>query len=296
VQGGTVLVGASKVFFAQNVTAKSAKSKSRGAPVFDDDDKKRTRRYGERAEEESDRSSRSKRKLVDGAADDARSRKIKPEAKEDTLVELPVVELHPAVYNCFLALEAVTPEEGDKHMSQFGFTKFGKYAYMGVKTAKAYNELLDWIEDKFTLDRKTTKFLEDLFDTFQSGRGQKFDIEQAKSAELPKFLQINHRLTKVTNPKKPELKIYPLIVHSKLFLAVDLATNPVFKKYVGKTVPHTSPAVTIGEADGLDIAFYKSKGDLVRAIKQIRDSGEVEISNYEEVKEEVRSLDLKPAR
>ena len=296
VQGGSVLVGASKLFFAQNVTSKSAKSKSRGAPVFGDDDKKRTRRYGEQAEEESDRTSRRRRKLAEETAAEAKGSRRSKAAKEDTLAELPVVELHPAVYNCFLALEAVTPNEADDHMSQFGFTKFGKYAYMSVKTAKAYNELLDWLEAKFTLDRKTAKFLEELFDTFQSGRGQKFDIELAKNAELPKFLQINHRLTKVTNPKKPELKIYPLIVHAKLFLVVDLSTNPVFKKYVGKTVPHTSPAVTIGEADGLDISFYKSKGDLVRAIKQIRDSGEVEISNYEEVKEEVKALDLKPAR
>lgn len=295
VQGGSVLVGASKVFLAQNITAKSAKSKSRGAPTFDDSDKKRTRRYGEQAEEESDRSSRRKRETIERTADDARSRKIKPESKDETLVEMPIVELHPAVYNRFLTLEAITPDEGDKHMSQFGFTKFGKYAFMAVKTAKSYNELLDWIEDKFTLDRKTTSYLEDLFDTFQSGRGQKFDVELASSAELPKFLQINHRLTKVSNPKKPEIKIYPLIVHASLFLAVDLATNPSFKKYVGKTVPHTSPAIKIGEADGLDIAFYKTKGDLVRAIKQIRDSGEVDITNYEELKAEVKSLDLKPA-
>lgn len=299
--GDIVTVGLSKLFLATKVTAKSIKGKSKNAPKITEEDKERTGKFNKQAEEEVAKSDRRKKKADQEISEEAPSGrkqaggKIRPDSQERSSKTLPAVELHPAVYNRFLTLEAIMPEEKDKTMCKlFGFTKFGKYAFIGVKHNKSYNQILDWIEAKFTLSAKTTGFLEQLFDTFQTGRGEKFDVEQASPADLPKFLQTNHRLTTVTNPKKPEVKFYPLVVHSKLFLVVDLATNPVFQKYVGKPIPNTSPVVKIGEADGMDIAFYRNKSDLVNAVKLIRDSGKVTIANYSELKEEIKALDLKP--
>lgn len=75
-------------------------------------------------------------------------------------------------------------------------------------------------------------------------------------------------------------------------LVVDIATNPVIRKMLGKAIPGTSPVVKFQEADGLEIEFFGTKRELITKVKDIKAAG-YNIVNYAELKEEVGNLDLK---
>ena len=131
-----------------------------------------------------------------------------------------------------------------------------------------------------------------MLDGFQTGRGRKFDVAIAPLAEIKQFFLTAHRVTKVVNRKKPDIRIYPLVIHSSFYLVVDLDTNPVFRKYIGKTIPNCSPTTKIQEADGLNIKFFRTKSELMSEARALRSAG-FEIVNYDSMKEEVKALDLK---
>lgn len=291
-QGGTVeSLSPSKVYLATKLTEKSKNALNAKAPKITDRDKARTAKNKEKAQKAAERAAARQKKFIDGIAGTpakakpGRPAKVKPEAVVQN------IELYPVVYNNFLALEAVGEDE-DLNLKKFGFTKFGSYVWLPVKTYANFTKILDFLEAKFTLAPKTIRLLDSLHDSFQSGRGRKFDVELAPTSQLPQFYRMRHTITKIVNKRKPDLKLYPVVLNGSLMLVIDVATNPVIRKWFNKPIPGTTPVVKFQEADGLDINFFGSKSELIAKVKEIRQSG-FNVTNIEDLKAEVASLDLK---
>lgn len=280
----------SSVYLIRKVDTKTLRKKNKGAVRITSQDIERTAGNAQRRAQKEQQSLERNRKLVEG------SRPIKPRVPQADKVkpvkpkqeQLPL-ELHAVVYNGFLALEAIT-DMPSKELKPYGFKPFGEYAWLQVKNFKEYNAILDFLEAKFTLPAKSERMLEAMFDSFQSGRGRKFAVELSPYSELPNFYRVSHTMTKVTNTRKPELKLYPVILDGSLLLVVDIATNPVIKKHVGKSIPGATVKFDI--ADGLDVAFFQSKSEMISTLRQL-DADGIAISNRAELKEEIKSLDLK---
>lgn len=277
----------SSVYLIRNIDTKAMRKKNKGAVRITSQDVERTSGNAQRRAEREQRAEQRQRRMVEN------SRPIKPKVpapvvKPKVKEQLPL-ELHAIVYNGFLALEAIT-DMPSKDLKPYGFKPFGDYAWLQVKNLKEYEAILDYLEAKFTLSPKTERMLETLFDSFQTGRGRKFAVELSPYSELPNFYRVSHTMTKVTNTRKPELKLYPVILDGSLLLVVDIATNPVIKKHVGKTIPGTTAKFDV--ADGLDVAFFRSKAEMNTTLRNLEAAG-IAIENRAELKDEIKELDLK---
>lgn len=291
-QGGSVeMLSASKVYLATNITEQNKKKHNKKAPQITEADKERTKRNKVRGEEQLDKVRTRTRKSDKDAktvATTTRTRIVKEEKQAERNVTL-----YPVIYNEFLALEGMEDEADSKALKRFGFTRFGAYAWLPIKTYPNFTAILSALEKKFTLDNKTVQYLDSLHDSFQTGRGRKFAIELAPVAELPQFYRMRHRLTQVKNPRKPELKLYPVIINGSLMIVVDLTTNPVFRKMLNKVIPGMVGADNkFQEADGMDIHFFTSKSALIAKVKELRTAG-FTVSNLAELKKEVEAMSFK---
>lgn len=201
------------------------------------------------------------------------------------------IELFPVVYNGFLALEA-TPEDEDIDMSAYGFKEFGPYAYCQIKDRISYDALLKFLYSKFEIPAKSREQLEAFNEAFVSGRGRKFDVELAPVADLPKFHMLRHKMSQINKvSKKPELRIYPVVMNGALLMNVNISTNPAIRKYLNKPIPGTRN-VKFQEADGLSIKFYQSRSELQADVKKLVNEG-FEITNADELKSEIAALKTK---
>lgn len=279
-QGGKVSISSTKVYLALKLTEKEMAKHNRNAPKITDDDRKRTEQYAKQEEETIKRQEDKPKPPRPGSS----------QPKVPKVAEVKTVELHPVVYNGFLAVEAITENPDDKYLKEFGFVKFDDYAFLVIKNYKQFTEVLEYLGKKFTLAPKTIRMLDRLHGSFVSGRGRKFDVELFPAAEFPMFYKLRHQITKVTNPRKPELKLYPMVVNGTLILNVDISTNPVIVKHIGKQI---AVGAKFERADGLDLIFPKSKRDIAAKVKEMRQSGKINVINLEDFKEEVAALDLK---
>lgn len=291
-QGGNVeSLSASKVYLATKITDKTKNALNKKAPKITKEDKERTAGNRKKADDAIERASRREKQFVKKVTESKPAGKKRVVEEQDEQMENLDITLYPVVYNDFLALEAVT-DDPELSLKKLGFSKFGNYAWLPIKTYANFTKILDFLESKYTLAPKTARLLDQMHDSFASGRGRKFDVELAPVSQLPQFYRLRHTLTQITNRKKPELKLYPVILSGGLMLVVDIATNPVIRKMLGKAIPGTSPVVKFQEADGLEIEFFGTKRELITKVKDIKAAG-YNIVNYAELKEEVGNLDLK---
>lgn len=290
-QGGNVeMLSASKVYLATNITEKNKAKYNKQAPKITDRDKKRTEKQRDKAEQVLKRV-REKEQVAKKRLTKAVKRPVQEVAETKKTEGDRIVELFPVIYNGFLGLKALE-EAGDRRLlHRFGFKPFGDYAYIVVKNYQNFTGILDYLEKTYTLWPKTIRLLDSLHESFQSGRGRKFQVELAPVAELPNFYQINHKtITQVKNKRKPELKIYPLIgSQGQLLLVVDLKTNPQFRRSLNKTIPGVAGA-KFTEDFGMDICFFRNRAELVAKVKELRKVGGFTVSNLDSLKEEVAAL------
>lgn len=296
-QGGNVeMLSASKVYLATNITERNKAKYNSKAPKITEADKARTTKQAERAEKLLAKI-RAKEIAAKVAAKKT-SAKIAKSTKEVKPDPVPVpdasktVTLYPVIYNEFLALEGFEDEADSKLLKRHGFTRFGEYAYLPIKTALGFDAALDFLEEHYTLNPKTVRYLDMLVDSFQSGKGRKFNVQLAPVSELPQFYRMRHTITMVKNRKQPELKLYPVLLNGNLMLVVDLVTNPVFKRQVGKAIPGITGTNKFQAAEGMDIHFFRSKADLISKVRELRSAG-FTITNLNEIKAEVAKLSLK---
>ncbi len=218
-----------------------------------------------------------------------KTRKAPVEDDEEEENDVISVDLWPAIYNGFMAVEATPGEDDEKYMKKMGFKHSGAYAYLQIKDKISFDALMVWLEKKFYLRSETSNRLHKLADSFVTGRGRKFNIELAPVADLKMFNNVRHKLSgKDKASGLPELKVYPVIMDGALLLNVDIATNPIIRKYLGKVIPGTKN-LKFQEADEMWIQFFTSRQEVVNWTKGIRKEG-YEITNYEEFKERVDEL------
>jgi len=250
-------------------------------------------RRAEREQKRLDRQAIREKKLKDAENAKTKVKRSKraaaPVEDDEEEEEVISVDLWPAIYNGFMAVEATPGEDDEKYMKKMGFKHSGAYAYLQIKDKISFDALMVWLEKKFYLRSETSKRLHKLADSFVSGRGRKFNIEMAPVADLKMFNNIKHKLSgKDKASGLPELKLYPVIMDGALLLNVDIATNPVIRKYLGKVIPGTKN-LKFEEADEMWIQFFNSRQEVVNWTKGIRKEG-YEITNYEEFKERVDEL------
>lgn len=276
-QGGFVTLSPSKIYVALNLSEKARKNASKNAPKIGMADKERTADAAKRLN--TALSAKPKKKV----SEDLPSTKKKVE-------KVLSAEFFPIVYNGFLALEAITEDVDDLRLKKFGFERFGDYAFIMIPNKKEYDAILDWVDEKVFVDDRAWKRLESFEDSFATGRGRKFQVEQASASEFPMFYTTNHRLVKVSDPKRPNVKMYPVINNEKLMFVVDLDTNPAFKKFLNKKIKNSTKVFK--QADGLDIQFFSNKRDLKSKVKEMMREG-VDITNLDTLNDEIDELDLK---
>jgi hypothetical protein len=177
----------------------------------------------------------------------------------------------------------------DMDMRKLGFRDFGDYAWTQIKDQQSFHALLSWLDKRFYMKPQTVNRLNKLSDSFMSGRGRKFAVELAPISDFKNFYTLTHKLSgKDKESGKPELKIYPVVINGALFLNVDLSTNPVFRKYLNKTIPGTK-SLKFQEADGLWIQFFRTRNEVVAWTKSAIANGLV-IENLDEYRAEVDKL------
>lgn len=298
------------IYLAQNVTKETAaqftpknrwttaadKKKAAREEAARDREQAREERRLERAAAREQREAK-RLKKQEAAAKAKKPVKVPKSAKAPKEVEVEeeeendnlIVELYPVVYGGYLAVEARPGDHEPRELKKLGFKAFGDYAYLQIKDKISFDALLAWLDKKFYLRSETSRRLEKLAESFQSGRGRKFAVEQAPFADFKNFYYISHKLSvKDKATGKPELKIYPVILNGSLFLNVDISTNPVIRKFLNKPIPGTKN-LKFQEAESLYIQFFKTRNEVVAWTKKTLASG-VEIENLQEFKDSVDAL------
>lgn len=217
--------------------------------------------------------------------------KAKPEPVEEE--ENNNVEFFPMVFNGLLAIDAIV-EDDDIELKGHGFDLLKDYAYIKIPDYKQFTAILDWIEGKFYVKKDTMNRLHTLHDSFTSGRGRTFDVEQAPVGELKNFYTMmrKHTLAKTkddTPNGKPELKIYPSIMNGKLILNVDMATNPIIKRWLNKPIPNAK--VKFEHAGEVWLRFGKTIKEIRTIVNDLVEEGFVH-TNLDEFNEELDRLKL----
>lgn len=229
--------------------------------------------------------------------------KLKPVIPEPEMNDN--IHLMPLMINGFLAIDAETEDPDiildDKH----GFVLVKDYAYIQMKSYRQFTGIMDWFENNFYIVPATKKRLMDLHDAFEEGKMGKFDVKQAKVGDFKNFFQMYKRdlhtmakTAKETKNRKPELKVYPMVNNGHLVLTVDIATNPVIKKYLGKALPGVVGGTWKHEADssvkGGGHIFYRfaksnSVAELRAIVKELVDAG-FKWANKEDFEDEIEDL------
>lgn len=304
----------SMIHLATNLDENTIKNFALATPWATKGDKAKAERLRLRAERKADREAarmeksrekellnleklRKLEKLKTGAKK-PKAREVEEELDEEEEEEVEEennnLELYPVVYNEFLALEAVV-EDDDIDLKEYGFRKFGDYAYVAIKDYASFTAVLAFLDSKYMLASVTRKRLDVLHNAFASGRGRKFDVAQAPMSELKNFYALRHTTSKLDKTsKKPELKVYPVLLNGVLMLNVDIGTNPAVRKIMGKVIPGTKN-IKFTEASGIDIQFFPTKNDLIRKVKALETEGFI-VTNKDELKKEVAALTLKKSK
>lgn len=284
--GDTYSGAPTMIFLATNVTKENVKDFGPTTKLAT----KRDKALSERARKALERQeAREAKKAAAAAAKNilGLGKKAKPTPEPEEEEENNNIELFPVVYNGFLALEGST-EDPEFNLRSYGFKQFGDYAYTIVKDQKSFEALLDYLDAKFSISTPIFHRLEALQDSFQSGRGRKFNVELAPVGEFKNFYLLRHKLSGKDQKGRPELKIYPVVLNGSLMLTVDIATNPAIKRHLNKVIPGTRN-LKFEEASGLNIKFFSSRSELIAFVRSIRAEGVV-VTNFAELKQELADL------
>lgn len=193
------------------------------------------------------------------------------------------IEVHPAYYHGFLTLEIMGNDPDAKKLKKLGFKHTGPYAYVSVSRYNRFDKVLDYLEDNFHLSDASIGRLDQIQDAFEEGNKGVYRMELAPRSDLPYFFATRKR--KVT--KRTEIRPYPIIMPDELQIAVDIATNPVIRKHVGKAIP--GAVAKWRQHDGHLLYFANSKGDLREKVKELRRAG-FRIENQDELRAEITNI------
>lgn len=195
------------------------------------------------------------------------------------------LKLSPAYYHGYLTLET-DDMDYEKELKKLKFKTFGAYAYVEVKRRNQANAVMDYIEDNFVLSDATAERLGVVFTAFEKGKRGLYSMELAKAATLPHFFTVQRRMVK----DRKEARIYPMFKDDVLTLVCDIATCPVIKKHIGRTIPGATAKWRM--STGNMMLFVKNKMEMRERVKSITKSG-IEIEDSQELLKAITAIRFK---
>jgi hypothetical protein len=195
------------------------------------------------------------------------------------------LKLHPSVYNGFISIHATNNDPDSLDLKKFGFIPHGEFAYCDFKNYRHFDKFIDFIEAKFQVTPDTEKRIEKVMDVFEDSGRMGFDAKQALEVQskLPNFF----RTRKQEATDKKSFKAYPVVLHDRLRIVVDLATNPVVRKVLGNTIPGTTAKWQLHP--GMTVFFAATKRQAKDKLRELTKAGYV-ITNVESVVEALDSI------
>jgi hypothetical protein len=193
------------------------------------------------------------------------------------------IRLHPAYFHGYLTLEVESDSDNLESLSKFKFKESGPYVYCTVNRYTRYEKILDYIEDNFDISNQSAARLANIQEAFEAGGKEVYKLELAPSSSMPYFFATRKR--KVQNRK--EIRPYPIIMPNELQIVVDLATCPIIKQHIGKSIPGAVTKWRLSE--GHKFFFAKSKAELRMKIKELKSAGFV-IENEDDMRSEITNI------
>lgn len=178
-------------------------------------------------------------------------------------------DLTPTVYNGFIALYADVTDPDTKMLKEQEFVEFGAYVYIDFFYYSDFDLFLDYIEKKYEFDNATAKRLEHVMDAFSATGRMTFNQRQAVKvqSDLKQFFLVRHRAA----TDKKHIKVYPMVMEDRLRLMIDINTNPMANKLVGKKIANTRKFGTFEKSEGMWIGFVntvpKAKARINKIVK-----------------------------
>ena len=147
-------------------------------------------------------------------------------------------------------------------------------------------------EDRMELDANGVKRLNAIMDVFEEKRGMPagFDLKLGMKvqAELPNFFMTRHRESR----NRKVIKLYPAVLPDRIRLTVDIATNPVIRKHLGKTIPGAGPGGKWKTHPGMSIFFAVNKSTAKAKIRELTKEGYT-ITNSDKLIKALQALEVR---
>lgn len=206
------------------------------------------------------------------------------------------IKLIPTFYDGFLCIHATNNHPEASKMKKFGFENFEDFIYMDFENFYKFEGLLRWLvkQEKLgniEMDDESFQRLDDIqaaFDREHINPEQWFNYKQAKKAQS-KAEQFFRSFKRTTKSRKL-VRIYPIVMHDRLRVAIDMKTNPVAAQLKGKLIS------AVGEKwrvhPGMHIYFAGGKRELVQKLKELEEKGYT-IENRQSLIEAIDDLRLK---
>ena len=289
--GDAADVPASLLYLARSMTSDKIHMFGGLCEKADDVSRSRAKKTAKLADEAIRRDSNIRNSTTgSGRTGGTRTPRTSPTAPAQDAINL-TGNLYAAIYNGFWALEAEADEVVDKWLKKTqGFDGGRDYLYVGVKNGAQFDAILAHLNKSFTLNARSLRELEKLRGAFtKTGRNMTFKPELAPVGELPQFFTTRHRMADGGTPRKPALRPYGVVLGDKVMIAIDIATNPACVKLTGKLVPGATPAAKFMPVESLACRFFRTRVELVEAVRAMQKSGFV-ISNKADLSAEITSL------
>ncbi|MGL5013386.1 MAG: helicase-related protein [Bacteroidales bacterium] len=200
------------------------------------------------------------------------------------------VKVIPSMYNGFIALHVTNNDIDSKKLAKFEFKPHGEFIYVDFKNYKHMEGFIDWVESKFVLDRASEKRIETVLSSFEDTGRMGFNARLATKvqSELANFYRTRHK----ESTDRKALKIYPSVLHDRVRLSVDVATNLAATRLKGKTIPNAGAGATWKEHPGMHLFLAVNKRAALSKLKELTTAG-FTVTNLAKVMEAITTLKLK---
>lgn len=227
---------------------------------------------------------------------DPADRKKKTPAAEPVAAADNVINVNPVVYNGMLALYVSTDDSDYKQLvKKYGFKEFGEFVYADsfyLKDFYAHLDYLDSVYGEGPFDQATANRLGEIQDVFaNSGRKQfTYPIAYKLKNEVIEFFRARHR----DASKLKLLKAYPSFMRDRMRMMIDLKTNPMARKLIGKRSPGALAKFSEWKLhEGMAINFVGTVTEARKLLKELQRGGYT-IANAAEVAKTLTDVKIRP--
>lgn len=219
-----------------------------------------------------------------------------PKTAEPVAEAVNVINVNPVVYNGMLALYVSTDDSDYKKLvKNYGFKEFGEFVYADsfyLKDFWAHLDFLDSVYGEGPFDQATANRLGEIQEVF-SNTGRKqfiYPIAYKMKNEVIEFFRARHR----DASKLKLLKAYPSFMRDRMRTMIDLKTNPMARKLIGKRSPGALAKFAEWKLhEGMAINFVGTVTEARKLLKELQRGG-FTIANAAEVAKTLNDVKVRP--